>query len=61
MDLYEQVVHSVIEYSDFTEPLSWPVLDHLDVMLLKCNINIDCTSIAGAKSITLTWEALILG
>lgn len=61
MDLYEQVVHSVMEYPDFTEPLSWPALDHLGVMLLKCNINIDCSALTGVKSITATWKALILG
>lgn len=59
MDLYEQVVHTVMEYPDFSGPLSWPVLDHLDVMLLKCIINIDCSVLTGAKCITMTWEALI--
>lgn len=59
MDLNEQVVHPMMEYPDFTEPLSWPVQDHLDVMLVKCNINIDCSALTGAKSITVTWEALI--
>ncbi len=49
VDLNEQVVHSVIEYPDFTEPPSWPALDHLDVMLLKCNINIDCSALIGGK------------
>lgn len=56
MDLNEQVVHSVMEYLDFSEPLSWPPLDHLDAMLFKCNINIDCSALTGAKSITMTWE-----
>lgn len=50
-----------MEYPDFTAPLSWPALDHLDVMLLKCNINIDCSALTGEKSITMTWEALVLG
>ena len=51
----------MMECPDFTEPLSWPALDHLDVMLLKCNINIDCSALAGAKSITMAWEVLIWG
>lgn len=61
MGLYEQVVHSVMEYPDFAEPLSWQVLEHLDVTLLKCNINIDCSAFTGPKSINVTWEALVLG
>lgn len=61
VDLYEQFVHSVMEDSGFNEALSWPALYHLDFMLLKCNINIDCSALTGAKSITMTWEILIFG
>ena len=61
VDLYEQVVHLVMKYPDFSGPLSWPTLDHLDVMLLKSNINIECSALTGAKCITMTWEALISG
>lgn len=56
VDLNEQVMHSVREYQDFTEP----PLNHLNMMLLNCKMNIDFPALTGAKSITMAWEVLIL-
>lgn len=59
MDLYEQVVHTVMEWPESTKPQTQPASDHLDVMLLKSDINIDCSARCGAKSIHMTQEALL--
>lgn len=41
-------------------PLRWPLLDHLYVLLLNCDMNIDLSVLSRAKSISMTQEDLIL-